>query len=74
MIEIGGQAQEIELKQTQTTTVKTTDKSALPKAEKGKESVADELQRLREENARLRYQLQAVREALEQAKNQNGKK
>jgi RNA polymerase sigma factor (sigma-70 family) len=61
-ISVGGQESEVELSQTQKTTVKTTDANPITRARaRGEES---ELQRLRQENERLRRQLEAVREAL----------
>jgi Family of unknown function (DUF6263) len=61
-ISIGGQESEVELSQTQKTTVKTMDTNPVTRAKARGED--NELQRLRQENERLRRQLEAVREAL----------
>jgi hypothetical protein len=62
IISIGGQETEVELSQTQKTTVKTTD--ANPVLRKKARRDDSELERLRQENERLRRQLEAVRDAL----------
>jgi hypothetical protein len=59
---IGGQETMVELTQTQQTMVRTTDVNPLDAGLQGSE--AKELQRLREENERLRRRLQTVDEAL----------
>jgi RNA polymerase sigma factor (sigma-70 family) len=61
-LSIGGQDAQVELSQTQKKTVKTTDANPLTRAKARRDD--DELRRLREENERLRRQLEAVREAL----------
>ncbi|HZY84541.1 MAG TPA: DUF6263 family protein, partial [Gemmataceae bacterium] len=61
-VSIGGQETQVELSQTQKTTVKTTD--ANPVFRKKERRDDGELERLRQENERLRRQLEAVREAL----------
>jgi RNA polymerase sigma factor (sigma-70 family) len=61
-VSIGGQDTQVELAQTQKTTVKTTDANPVRAVKARAED--NELQRLRQENERLRRQLEAVREAL----------
>jgi RNA polymerase sigma factor (sigma-70 family) len=58
---------QVQLVQTQTTTVKTTDTSPLPVA-KPQGADTTELERLREENERLRRQLKAIEEALREVR------
>jgi RNA polymerase sigma factor (sigma-70 family) len=62
-IEIGGQESPVEMSQTQTITVRTTDTNPIPGV-KPPADEAREIDRLRAENARLRQRLRAVEEAL----------
>ena len=62
-IEIGGQEQNVELSQTQRTTLRTTDANPVPSAAPQGDD-KKEIERLREENERLRRRLEAVEEAL----------
>jgi RNA polymerase sigma factor (sigma-70 family) len=66
-IRVGGDEVRAGVSQTQRTTVKTTDTRPLPPSERRGED-ATELERLREENQRLRRQLKAVEDALREAR------